>query len=156
MKTDRNLGRLTEPTPGEELWQGRNHLEVEILRKEILLPADARAARLARSTLTSAVPPPELQARLDEVCLAVSEVVSNAVRHGRLDPNRDSLRLVIEADDTHVRVEVEQPTPAGVEVDFGSGRTGGFGLRILEETADEWGHVPGPPGRVWFEFRSAI
>ena len=154
MKAHRGRCRLTEPTPGEELWQGRNHLEVEILRKEVLLPADARAARLARSTLSSAVPPPELQARLDEVCLAVSEVVSNAVRHGRLDPNHDSLRLVIEADDTHVRVEVEQPTFVDVEVDRGSDRTRGFGLRILEETADGWGHVPGPPGRVWLEFRA--
>ena len=120
------------------------------------MPADARAARIARSTLSSSISP-TLQERVDEVCLALSEVISNAVRHGGLDPSRDSLRVVVEADDQRVRVEVEQPSPADVAIvapDPGSDRPGGFGLRILEETADEWGHTPGPPGRVWFEFRA--
>ena len=131
--------------------------EAHILRKEVVLPADAHAARIARSTLSTSIPSPTFQARVDEVCLAVSEIVSNAVRHAGLDRSRDSIRLVIEADEERVRVEVEQPTPAEVRIvepEPASDPPRGFGLRILEETADEWGYEPGPPGRVWFEFRA--
>ena len=52
-------------------------------------------------------------------------------------------------------MEVEQPTTAAdvhvVEPPAG-GATGGFGLRIVAMTADDWGHDDGPPGMVWFEF----
>jgi hypothetical protein len=33
------------------------------------------------------------------------------------------------------------------------GRSGGFGLRLVRASADDWGFEAGPPGRVWFEFR---
>ncbi len=125
---------------------------------KFLLPVNDRAARLARSVLAEAIPPPQLDGRSDDPRLALAELVTNAIKHGRLRPDADTVRLVIEADEDAVRVEVEQPTMANevrvVEprLDVPE-RIGGFGLRLVEEVADAWGYEAGPPGRVWCEFR---
>ena len=121
-----------------------------------MLPVHHTAGQLARSALDDAIPPPALNGRSDDPRLAVTELVSNAVRHAGIEANAGLIHLRIEADDDHVRVEVEQPTSAsGVEmVDprLTEGRSGGFGLRLVQASADAWGFEPGPPGRVWFEF----
>jgi len=56
-----------------------------------------------------------------------------------------------------LRIEVVRPTPASdvalVEPRFERGRVGGFGLKIIDSSADAWGADPGPPGKVWVEFR---
>ncbi|HET9310221.1 MAG TPA: ATP-binding protein [Actinomycetota bacterium] len=117
------------------------------------------AGRIARAALDEAVPPPALNGRSDDPRLALSELVSNAVRHAGLEANSE-LILRVESDDAHVRVEVEQPTSAGdVELvlpRFTQGRFGGFGLQLVQALADSWGFEPGPPGRVWFEFRGLM
>jgi anti-sigma regulatory factor (Ser/Thr protein kinase) len=123
----------------------------------VVLPVHHTAGQLARSALDHAIPPPALNGRADDPRLAVTELVSNAVRHAGLEANEGLIHLRIEADDDHVRVEVEQPTSArAVHVVERPGideRAGGFGLRLVQASADEWGFEPGPPGRVWFEFR---
>ena len=126
------------------------------MRREVILASDPSAPVRARRALNAAIPPPELAERFDDARLAVSEIASNAVRHAGLDPDRDVVRIVIDADDEHVRVEVEQPTSAGaVTVLPGdSARPNGFGLRLVEHMVDEWGYEAGPPGRVWFEFKA--
>lgn len=57
------------------------------------------------------------------------------------------IHLRIEADDDHVRVEIEQPTSAaGVHIVDRPGTEscpGGFGLRLIEASADDWGLRPG-------------
>jgi anti-sigma regulatory factor (Ser/Thr protein kinase) len=123
----------------------------------MVLPVDRSAAALARAAIDDTIPPPTLNGRSEDPRLALTELVSNAVRHAGLEPRQALIYLVIEADDDRVRVEVEQPTSAS-GVHFaerpGSGEhPGGFGLRLVEASADEWGYEPGPPGRVWFEFR---
>lgn len=128
------------------------------MRRELILPADESAPRLARAALNDAIPPPVLNERADDARLAISELAANAVRHGQLRPGQDTVRLVIDADDDHVRIEVEQSTAAvGVRVVEprleDTVRVGGFGLRLVEQMADEWGVETGPPGHVWFEFR---
>lgn len=129
------------------------------MRREVILPANETAAPLARSSLRSAIPPPDLLERGNDAQLAVTELAANAIRHGGLRAD-DMLRLVIETDDDRVRVEVEQATSAHdvhvVAPHVGSpADVGGFGLRLVDHTADSWGHEAGPPGRVWFEFRRA-
>jgi anti-sigma regulatory factor (Ser/Thr protein kinase) len=105
------------------------------------------------------IPPPDLLERGSDAELAVTELAANAIRHGGL-PAGGTVRLVVEADDDRVRVEVEQSTSAQ-DVHVVPPRlddlrhVGGFGLRLVEHTADSWGHEDGPPGRVWFEFRRA-
>lgn len=123
----------------------------------MILPADPSAPFLARAALNEAIPPPALDGRCEDARLAISEIAANAVRHAGLVPEQDVVRMVIEADEDHVRVAIEQRTPASqvrvippsVEAD----RVGGFGLHLVESMADDWGYEPGPPGRVWFEFR---
>ena len=118
---------------------------------------DHTAGRLARDALDDAIPPPALNGRSGDPRLAVTELVTNAVRHAAMDDSSELIHLLIEADEDYVRVEVEQPTSArGVHIVERPGtgeRPGGFGLRLVEASADDWGYEPGPPGRVWFEFR---
>ena len=120
------------------------------------MPADENAPHLGRSALNQAILPPTLGERHADARLALSEIVANAVRHAGLR-DFDVVGMVIEADEDHVRVEVEQRTSAAdvrlVEPNLeGSDRVGGFGLRLVDQTADRWGYEAGPPGRVWFEF----
>jgi anti-sigma regulatory factor (Ser/Thr protein kinase) len=126
------------------------------VRRDVILAADPSAAAQARRALNAAIPPPELAERFDDARLAASEIASNAVRHAGLAPDRDVVRMAIEADDEHVRVEVEQPTSASAVrvLPRDDARPGGLGLRLVDRLADAWGYEAGPPGRVWFEFKA--
>ncbi len=84
---------------------------------------------------------------LDDAELLVSELVTNALRHGR-----GAIELRAAVDDNRVFVEV---------VDEGSGfertlrrgdfdQVGGWGLEIVEELASRWGVHEGTT-HVWFE-----
>jgi anti-sigma regulatory factor (Ser/Thr protein kinase) len=85
------------------------------------------------------------------VRVAASELATNAFRHGRLAVDAN-MRLLVDLDDRSVRVALEQPTSAaGAAVVAPENRgLGGFGLAIVEGTADAWGVEAGPPGSVWF------
>jgi anti-sigma regulatory factor (Ser/Thr protein kinase) len=132
-----------------------------MVRRNVVLPVTGQAARLARLALQAAIAQeilsPSIEQRSEDALLAVTELTTNAVRHGALDPRAHAIRLVIQADVERLRVDVEQPTAADgvrvVEPTIHEERGGGFGLRLVAETADRWGHVVGPPGRVWFELR---
>lgn len=148
---------MGKPTIAQSHSETIERREDPILRREVVLPVHHSAGQLARAALDEAIPPPALNGRSDDPRVAVSELVSNAVRHAGLVANSDLIHLRIEADDDHVRVEVEQRTSAGdVEVVLPrvtQDRFGGFGLQLVQASADAWGFEPGPPGCVWFEFR---
>lgn len=82
--------------------------------------------------------------RREDAALMVSELVTNAVLHGtgaitlRIDLEADAVRVEV-ADDGNVTVE---PTPAPVV-------HGGWGLRIVDQLADDWGIIDGST-KVWF------
>jgi anti-sigma regulatory factor (Ser/Thr protein kinase) len=127
------------------------------MRREVFLPATSAAPGVARAALEDVIPPPELAVRGEDARLVISELVTNAVKYGESEePN--PIRMVIEADDAVVRVEVTQTLPAAdlhpVPPRPGGDDIGGWGLHIAESLADAWGYDPGPPGRVWFEFRT--
>jgi len=128
-----------------------------LLRRQSSIPATPQAPSSARRALKDAIPPPDLAFRLDDAQLVISEVVSNAVKHGARD-SRDALRLVIETDDRRLRVDVEQTLAAldvhPTERHVDSAHGGGSGLLIVEALADAWGAEAGPPGHVWFEFEA--
>jgi anti-sigma regulatory factor (Ser/Thr protein kinase) len=84
--------------------------------------------------------------------LLVSELVTNAVRHGASDPH-ESILMRAHRTDGSVRVEV---------CDEGSGfpqrgehpddlEPGGRGLMLVDKLASRWGVAPGRPSCVWFE-----
>src|SRR6266487_3480027 len=80
----------------------------------------------------------------DDAALMVSELVTNALVHGT---GTISLRVDVEAD--AVRVEVSNEGEVALAPSPTPGAHGGWGLRIVEQLADEWG-VRGGSTKVWF------
>jgi two-component sensor histidine kinase len=83
----------------------------------------------------------------DRVLLLLSELVSNSVAHSGLSAP-DEVQVHIAPISGGVRVEV-------VDEGIGMGedppqRDRSFGLRLVDGTADRWGHSDNPT-RVWFE-----
>jgi anti-sigma regulatory factor (Ser/Thr protein kinase) len=94
--------------------------------------------------------------RLDDVCLLVSELVTNGVRHAGAT-EEDELHLLALRHGDRLRIQVSdrgpgfdgRPRPRN-RVD----QTGGWGLFLVERLADRWGvHREGGTNVVWFEVR---
>ena len=110
------------------------------------LPADASAPRLARQRVAESLAETP---RLDELLLCVSEVVTNAVLHGK-----PPFRITIDRDGQAVRIAVHDaaaaaPVRKSPDADTPTGR----GLRLLDRLAIAWGADPTDGGKaVWFTF----
>lgn len=87
----------------------------------------------------------------NDVRLMVSELVTNSLRHGQLQPT-DPITLTVHAADPMLRVEVRNPghgfTPP---IRDGSAKPGGWGLVIVAELSTAWGVVDEGATCVWFE-----
>jgi anti-sigma regulatory factor (Ser/Thr protein kinase) len=114
------------------------------------LVAVPRARQLAADALTTAGAPPDNP----DLALVVTELVGNAVRHGR----GRRIALSLRADGRSVRVEVENRRWSTLprrrlasEV-----RPSGRGLALVAACSREWGVVAGDRGltRVWAEVES--
>jgi anti-sigma regulatory factor (Ser/Thr protein kinase) len=84
----------------------------------------------------------------DGVRVIISELVTNALRHG---PDRPiSLRL--RRDGESIRGEVEDEGHGKVQIwrERDRGASGGYGLPIVDAMSDRWGVQDGT-SRVWFE-----
>ena len=114
------------------------------------LPSEFASVSVARQRLRTLLPtlPPE---QVDDVILATSEVVTNAILHGKAP-----VRLRAWKGPTAVHVEVSDagqrnPHPAtGIGNDDEAGR----GLVIVDIVTTRWGAlptIPGPGKTVWFE-----
>ena len=113
------------------------------------LPRTSQAPGMARRWLFASFAE-ELDSRAHEKAqLLVSELVTNAVVHGR---GRMEIHAQLDRDRLLVEVIDEGPgfTPAVGERDPES--AGGDGLRIVDEEASRWGIREGA-AHVWFELR---
>lgn len=119
---------------------------VELVEK---VDSDPRDVSRVRRSITSelrreGVP----QDDLDVVALLVSELVTNAIRHGA-----PPVHLRAQHTDGHVTVIVDdagERVPVPVE-DTSWDASGGRGLHLVEALADGWGVAPNGRGkRVWF------
>jgi signal transduction histidine kinase len=81
--------------------------------------------------------------RSDDLALLVTEIVTNALHHGRLPPD-GHVRVDASAGPGTIRVTVHDDGPGVGSADF----TTGHGLRIVDRLATRWGSAPGV---VWFE-----
>jgi anti-sigma regulatory factor (Ser/Thr protein kinase) len=114
---------------------------------EVELPRDPAAASRARRLLDE-LSPGRLEAdHLDTSKLLVSELVNNAVLHGR---GRITLR--VDVDEDRLRAEVIDEGSGferGVR-DDGLDQLGGWGLILVESECSRWGVHKGT-SHVWFE-----
>ena len=122
---------------------------------ELSLPSDASAPSLARGMLAEVLGDRAGSEGLSRGQLALSEVVSNAVRHGGAE-GPDSIQVVIHCSDDTLSVTVIQPGPVGDRPSIVAmpdpWSTSGYGLVIVDAVADQWGVHVDPPS-VWFEMR---
>jgi anti-sigma regulatory factor (Ser/Thr protein kinase) len=119
--------------------------------EEVTLPDGPEGASVARRAMRRAAVLWRLDRELTETALLlVSEVTTNAIRHGA-PPVRLSLRL----DKDRLRVEVTDSSPALPRLGHpGPDAIGGRGLQIVQQLAAKWGAKPS--GRligktVWFD-----
>jgi anti-sigma regulatory factor (Ser/Thr protein kinase) len=119
---------------------------------ELSLPPEPGSVGEARAKVLEAVHSDIGSDHLETLRLLVSEVVTNAVRHGS-----EGAPVQLHASwNSHVRVEV---------VDDGAGFTpaprnrpleepGGFGLFLVGTLADRWGVETNDGTTVWFELEA--
>jgi serine/threonine-protein kinase RsbW len=112
--------------------------------REVRLPTDSRAAQVARHELEAALGRLAPDRRADARLLA-TELVTNAFRHGR-----PPITLTIDEQDDHLRVEVADAGDGRPRRSPEPGAQGGWGLLLVEATADRWGVADGSTS-VWFE-----
>ena len=97
----------------------------------------------ARRLVNSHTPSLDSQQR-EDTALMVSELVTNAVVHGV-----GAISLRIDAEGNTVRIEVADDGNVAVAPSPEPGAHGGWGLRIVEQLADDWGVLDGST-KVWF------
>lgn len=121
-----------------------------VLSERRRFPRDLTSARQARRFIEEILVRWECQPAIDTLELILSEVVTNAVVHGKSDPEV-AVRLV----DGALRVEVLDNSDVSIpEVRPADDlAVGGRGLSILHSEATRWGSTPVPGGgkSVWFE-----
>jgi anti-sigma regulatory factor (Ser/Thr protein kinase) len=113
------------------------------------LPRDERCAATARRFVAQQLYGEVGGEALSNAMLVASELATNAYRHGEgrieLRVARTGERIRIEVADNGVGVLVEPRTEPG-------DHTGGWGLRVVEELASDWG-ASGGTTNVWAELR---
>jgi anti-sigma regulatory factor (Ser/Thr protein kinase) len=116
-----------------------------------LLPHGPTAPAAARDAVEVALAGRLGQEGIAELRLLVSELVTNAVRHG-LD-RRGAVELTLSLVGRCLRVEVADGgggfTPPTREHDPED--PGGWGLVVVDELVDRWGVEAAGGTRVWFE-----
>lgn len=118
-------------------------------------PLDPVAVPQARSLVNTTLAAWDLIDRVDEILLAVSELVTNAVRHGTANGSGRCL-VKLSADDGRLRLEVHDLNRRRPRVRRSAADAiGGRGLFLVTAIADGWGVEPrGECGKaVWTEFK---
>jgi anti-sigma regulatory factor (Ser/Thr protein kinase) len=119
----------------------------------VSLPADGRAASLARRLVRSHLESWELEDVLDTAMLLTSEVVSNVIVHTVSAPVLELAR--VDGDGVRVTVVDGSPVPPRLRWHSATAMTG-RGVQLLEDLADDWGWTPVGDGKaVWFVVRGS-
>ena len=119
---------------------GREH----VLALRAVPDAAPEARRLLRRSLRGTA----FEDRIDDGELAVSELVTNAVLHGRAP-----IQVRVQVDEVHARVEVCDGSPVSPSFSMlGPTAVTGRGLMLISAASNRWGVEPLPDGKsVWFE-----
>ncbi|MEL5954566.1 ATP-binding protein [Streptomyces sp. CLV115] len=124
--------------------------------REVFHRRERRSVPLVRQFVRDALVDWACEARIDDVLLCVSELVTNALLHG-VPPGRGfRLRIRLEPADGALRIEVHDSGDGEVRVAdswAASDEEGGRGLLLVAALADKWGVGERNPGKVvWCEF----
>lgn len=120
-------------------------------RSRLTVEPRLTSARRARDFLRQHACPRHAGAVLDVALLLVSELVTNAVRHGR-----PPIEVEVECQGSHgLAVHVSDGgsgSPTVIDLTPDADAEGGRGLAIVETLADSWGVSPSGRGgkSVWF------
>lgn len=115
------------------------------------LPADATAPAAARALIRDALCRMHISDVVDEVELLVSEVVTNAARHGAPPI---TLEVSCEGEAGLVVRVSDGGTSAPVLRTPGLDDEGGRGVALVDVISDDWGIEPTGAGKqVWFRLR---
>lgn len=123
----------------------------QVTEQVLALRGTPDAAPEARSALRALLTGTPFAHRLDDGELALSELITNAVLHGR---SPILLRLVLS--DRHVRVEVGDASTVSPSFSMlDPTAVTGRGLVLISAVSDRWGVEPDADGkRVWFELHA--
>jgi PAS domain S-box-containing protein len=138
------------PGPPPLLARGTLGEETEPLL-ELSLPGGPEAPTAARHALAGA-----LDGRLSggaeaDALIVVSELVTNAIRHGGARSPADELGVHAAFRDAVLRLEVTDAGPGFEPGGHGPRPDGGYGLHLLDRLATRWGVTGGEPVTVWVE-----
>ena len=116
--------------------------------RSLELLATPLASPRARRALAEMLEDSPLEPRGDDAALALSELVSNAVLHGR-----ERLQVRLTVTDHALRAEVEDGSPLSPSFSsLGPTAVTGRGLLLVATCSDRWGVEPAEDGKVvWFE-----
>jgi two-component sensor histidine kinase len=115
----------------------------------LVLDPSPEGPRQARAFLSDVLVGGGHEHDADLAGLLLSEVVTNAFVH-----TGSVVEVHIAVTDSTLRVEVNDDNPNPPQIlDSSPDEPGGFGLPIVEQLAQRWGHDPIPEGgkTVWFE-----
>jgi anti-sigma regulatory factor (Ser/Thr protein kinase) len=116
---------------------------------EITLDSQPESVARARQVTTEVIDGLGEQV-LEDLRLIVSELVTNAIKHG--PDGKVKVRLKRDGRTIRGQVEDEGTGPFALRRRGRLGPDGGLGLRLVDSLSDRWG-VEAGSSRVWFELR---
>jgi PAS domain S-box-containing protein len=116
------------------------------------VPGDLSAPKVARNLVAAELAGVFTEADLYDIRVLVSELVTNAVRHGGSDEDHP-VRVNLGICDHHVRIEVRDPGPGFDRPEKPTPRPegGGNGLLMVQAIASRWDVDRADGTCVWFE-----
>jgi len=118
---------------------------------ELTLPAVPTAITEARTKVTERLSRRIPLDALEDVRLLVTELITNALRHGAVRPG-DNLSVKAQVSGETVRIEVRDPGRDGeVKPRRPGPHGGGYGLYLVDRLARRWGVDSNDETVVWCE-----
>jgi anti-sigma regulatory factor (Ser/Thr protein kinase) len=138
--------------PGAPQLLARGSLEHESEQLlELELAGGPLAPSAARRALAAAVHERVSEEAREHAVLVVSELVTNAIRHGGARAEADKVQLHAALRGGVVRIEVTDPGPGFEPGGHGPRQDGGYGLGLLDRLTTSWGVSGAEPVTVWVE-----